>query len=298
MLDFWYDFASAYSHPAAMVVERRASDAGVVVRWRPFLLGTVLHQQRGLATTPLAGHAEKARYLAQDVARTCRDAGVAWTPPTVTPRASLAALRAALACEAQGLSIAALQPRGVRRQLRPRPGHLGRGPARRTPGGDRHAGRRGAGSGPHTRGQGCAQGADRRSSSPGRLRRPHLRHRQRGAVLGASIAWTKRSPPRGRRLRARAVQTPINLATPQSSSSSVCAEDDESSRGMRSARRRELAARWRDRNADRPSAHALGARKAAPRDWRWGSGRVSERGDCAQATCARTSTSRGDAACC
>ena len=107
MLDFWYDFASAYSHPAAMVIERRASDAGVVVRWRPFLLGAVLHQQRGLATTPLAGHAEKARYLAQDVARTCRDAGVAWTPPTVMPRASLAALRAALACEAQGLSIAA-----------------------------------------------------------------------------------------------------------------------------------------------------------------------------------------------
>lgn len=107
MLDFWFDFASAYSHPAAMTVERRAADAGVAIRWRPFLLGAVLQRQRGLTAPPFVGHAEKERYVARDVARACSDAGVAWTPPTVMPRASLAALRAALACEAQGLSIAA-----------------------------------------------------------------------------------------------------------------------------------------------------------------------------------------------
>ena len=96
MLDFWYDFASAYSHPAAMTVERRAADAGMAVCWRPFLL----------AAPPFAGDAEE-RDVVQDVARTCRDAGVAFAPPTMMPRGSLAALRAALACEALGFSIAA-----------------------------------------------------------------------------------------------------------------------------------------------------------------------------------------------
>ncbi|MBE7217612.1 MAG: 2-hydroxychromene-2-carboxylate isomerase [Caulobacteraceae bacterium] len=106
-LDFWYDFASSYSHPAAMTIARRAADAGVEVRWRPFLLGAILNRQRGLTDIPFAGHDEKLRYVARDLERTCRAAGVAWTPPSVMPRNSLPALRAALAVEAEGLSIAA-----------------------------------------------------------------------------------------------------------------------------------------------------------------------------------------------
>jgi 2-hydroxychromene-2-carboxylate isomerase len=40
-LDFWYEFGSTYSYPAAMRIEGLADAAGVLVRWRPFLLGPI-----------------------------------------------------------------------------------------------------------------------------------------------------------------------------------------------------------------------------------------------------------------
>ena len=40
-IEFWYEFASTYSYPAAMRIERLAAGAGVAVRWRPFLLGPI-----------------------------------------------------------------------------------------------------------------------------------------------------------------------------------------------------------------------------------------------------------------
>jgi len=40
-IDFWYEFASTYSYPTAMRIERLAADIGVTVRWRPFLLGPI-----------------------------------------------------------------------------------------------------------------------------------------------------------------------------------------------------------------------------------------------------------------
>src|SRR6516165_9896685 len=39
LLDFWFDFASTYSYPAAMRVAPLAWQSGVMVRFRPFLLG-------------------------------------------------------------------------------------------------------------------------------------------------------------------------------------------------------------------------------------------------------------------
>src|SRR4029453_7505859 len=38
-LDFWYEFGSTYSYPAAMRIERLVDAAHVELRWRPFLLG-------------------------------------------------------------------------------------------------------------------------------------------------------------------------------------------------------------------------------------------------------------------
>ncbi len=106
-LDFWYDFASTYSYPAAMTIGRRAADAGVAIRWRPFLLGPIFKAQHGVAETPFARHPEKFRYMWRDVERTCEAAGVPWKAPSTMPRNSLYAARAALACEAEGLSISA-----------------------------------------------------------------------------------------------------------------------------------------------------------------------------------------------
>ena len=50
-LDFWFEFASPYSYPAAMRVAQLAEQVGVTVRWRVFLLGAVF-QQYGWQTTP------------------------------------------------------------------------------------------------------------------------------------------------------------------------------------------------------------------------------------------------------
>ena len=44
-LDFWFEFASTYSYPAAMRIAPLAEARGVMVRWRPFLLGPIFKAQ-------------------------------------------------------------------------------------------------------------------------------------------------------------------------------------------------------------------------------------------------------------
>lgn len=41
VIDFWYDFASTYSYVAAMRIAPLAEQSGVIVHWRPFLLGPI-----------------------------------------------------------------------------------------------------------------------------------------------------------------------------------------------------------------------------------------------------------------
>ena len=38
-LEFWFDFGSTYSYPAAMRIEALAEERSIPVRWRPFVLG-------------------------------------------------------------------------------------------------------------------------------------------------------------------------------------------------------------------------------------------------------------------
>jgi 2-hydroxychromene-2-carboxylate isomerase len=44
--EFWYEFGSTYSYPAAMRIDHLAAKAGVEVRWRPFLLGPIFGCRR------------------------------------------------------------------------------------------------------------------------------------------------------------------------------------------------------------------------------------------------------------
>ena len=44
-LDFWFEFASTYSYPAAMRIIPLARAASVEVRFRPFLLGPIFKAQ-------------------------------------------------------------------------------------------------------------------------------------------------------------------------------------------------------------------------------------------------------------
>lgn len=95
-LQFWFEFASTYSYPAAMRVERVAADAGVPVLWRPFLLGPIFVSQ-GWNDSPFNIYPAKGRYMWRDLARICAKLGVPFRHPSQFPRNGLLAARVALA---------------------------------------------------------------------------------------------------------------------------------------------------------------------------------------------------------
>jgi len=101
-IDFWYEFASTYSYPTAMRIERLAADADVTVRWRPFLLGP-LFKELGWNDSPFNIYAAKGRYMWRDLARICAADGLPLKlPPVRFPQNGLKAARLALAGEQDG----------------------------------------------------------------------------------------------------------------------------------------------------------------------------------------------------
>lgn len=94
-LEFWFDFASTYSYPAALRVRAQADAAGVKVRFRPFLLGPVFKTQ-GLSTSPFNLHAAKGRYMWRDLERICAELSLPFRRPDPFPQNSLLAARVAL----------------------------------------------------------------------------------------------------------------------------------------------------------------------------------------------------------
>lgn len=107
-LQVWFDFASADSHPLAMVVARRAADAQVAVQWRPFRVEPVERRraERDELPPPDERGSDETSYWHAFV-RQCDEAGVKGRRPSHHPRDSIPALRAALACEAEGLDAGA-----------------------------------------------------------------------------------------------------------------------------------------------------------------------------------------------
>ena len=95
-IDFWYEFASTYSYPAAMRIEPAAERRGIEVRWRPFLLGPIFFDQ-GWRNSPFNIYPAKGRYMWRDVERICDDLGLAFARPDPFPQNSLIAARLALA---------------------------------------------------------------------------------------------------------------------------------------------------------------------------------------------------------
>ena len=101
-VEFWYEFASTYSYPAAMRIEALAEAAGIALRWRPFLLGPILKGQ-GLNDSPFNIFAAKGRYMWRDLQRICDEDGLPLKlPPVRFPQNGLKAARLALIGEAAG----------------------------------------------------------------------------------------------------------------------------------------------------------------------------------------------------
>jgi 2-hydroxychromene-2-carboxylate isomerase len=94
-LDFWFDFASTYSYPAAVRIRLLAKEAGVAVRFRPFLLGPLFKAQ-GWKTSPFNLYPAKGRHMWRDLERVCADLGLPFRRPEPFPQNSLLAARVAM----------------------------------------------------------------------------------------------------------------------------------------------------------------------------------------------------------
>lgn len=100
-LDFWFEFASTYSYPAAMRIAGSAAARGVTVRWRPFLLGPIFKAQ-GWDNSPFNLYPAKGRYMWRDLARICEALGLPFQQPAAFPQNTILASRVALAGLARG----------------------------------------------------------------------------------------------------------------------------------------------------------------------------------------------------
>jgi len=96
--DFWYEFASTYSYPAAMRVEALARARGVALAWRPFLLGPIFAAQ-GWPDSPFNLYPVKGRYMWRDMERICAALNLPLKRPQPFPQNSLLAARLALSLD-------------------------------------------------------------------------------------------------------------------------------------------------------------------------------------------------------
>jgi 2-hydroxychromene-2-carboxylate isomerase len=91
-VEFWFEFASSYSYPAAMRIGAAADAAGVAVIWRPFLLGPLFRQQ-GYQGSPFVQFPAKGHYMWRDLERVCAAQGLPFRKPSAFPRTSVLGAR-------------------------------------------------------------------------------------------------------------------------------------------------------------------------------------------------------------
>src|SRR5258706_435254 len=94
VVEFWFEFASTYSYPAAFAVEERARARGVRIAWRSFLLAPIFGAQ-GWNDSPFNIYPAKGNYMWRDPARICARQGLALRRPTQFPHNGLLAARVA-----------------------------------------------------------------------------------------------------------------------------------------------------------------------------------------------------------
>jgi 2-hydroxychromene-2-carboxylate isomerase len=98
-LEFWFEFASTYSYPAAMRIEALAAQRGVAIVWRPLLLAPIFKAQ-GWSNSPFNIYPAKGQYMWRDMERVCELLGVPLRRPSAFPRNGLLAAR--VACNYSG----------------------------------------------------------------------------------------------------------------------------------------------------------------------------------------------------
>lgn len=97
-LQFWFEFASSYSYPAAMRVAALARESAATIAWEPFLLGPIF-QGQGWNDSPFNLYPAKGRYMWRDIERICVRYGLPFRRPAIFPQHSLLAARTACAAK-------------------------------------------------------------------------------------------------------------------------------------------------------------------------------------------------------
>jgi len=94
-IECWFEFGSNYSYLSLMRIEGLALDAGVALRYEPFLLGPIF-RELGWQSSPFAEQREKGEYVWRDMARRAAKYGLPFTRPSAFPRRALLPMRVAL----------------------------------------------------------------------------------------------------------------------------------------------------------------------------------------------------------
>lgn len=97
-LEFWFEYASTYSHIAAYRIERLARAAGIEVDWKPFLLGPIFAAQ-GWNDSPFNIYPAKGRYMWRDIERLAAKYEIEFHRPSRFPQNGLLAARVTIAAE-------------------------------------------------------------------------------------------------------------------------------------------------------------------------------------------------------
>ncbi len=93
-IEFWFEFASTYSYPAAIRIESLARRHSIPVDWRVCLLGPIF-KDVGWDDSPFNLYPAKGRYMWRDMERVCNVNGIPFNRPSAFPRNGLVASRIA-----------------------------------------------------------------------------------------------------------------------------------------------------------------------------------------------------------
>ena len=94
-VDLWFDLASNYSYLTLMRIDALAEQAGVSVRWEPFLLGPVF-EAFGWKSSPFILQRQKGAYVWKDMERQAAKYALPWRKPTRFPQNTVLPMRVAL----------------------------------------------------------------------------------------------------------------------------------------------------------------------------------------------------------
>jgi 2-hydroxychromene-2-carboxylate isomerase len=101
-IDFWFEYGSTYTYLTVARVGRLADEAGVKVRWRPFLLMPLMIEH-GMTQGPFLPFPQKMAYMWRDLERRAQRHGIPYRRPSrYPPESTIATARIGVLAASEG----------------------------------------------------------------------------------------------------------------------------------------------------------------------------------------------------